>query len=184
LNLCWWGIDFDECTIDITAKENTDETWEWHIKDHEERTVPISENTTKHLIALQEKYPPGYPYVLIPKARYDFIQTERRAKGDWTYSDSRLDIYNNFYRQFGSIFRRAGIKKKGKFHDCRSTALSNWFAQGLSEYEVMRLAGHSSFETTHLFYLAIKNDYLDKARQANVGLGLKLAATENDLYNV
>jgi integrase len=85
-----------------------------------------------------------------------------------------LDVYNNFYRQFGSIFRRAQIKKKGKFHDCRSTALSNWFAQGLSEYEIMKLAGHSSFETTHKFYLAIKNDYIDKARQANVELGLRL----------
>ena len=79
------------------------------------------------------------------------------------------------------IFKRAQIKKKGKFHDCRSTALSNWLAQGLSEYEVMKLAGHSSFETTHRFYLAIKNDYLDKARQANVGLGLKLVDIENEL---
>ena len=85
---------------------------------------------------------------------------------------------NNFYKQFGSIFIKAGIKKKGKFHDLRSTALSNWFAQGLSKYEVMKLAGHSSFETTHRFYLAIKNDYLDKARKANVGLGLKLAELE------
>ncbi len=42
----------------------------------------------------------------------------------------------------------------------------------------MRLAGHSSFETTHRFYLAIKNDYLDKARQANVGLALKLVGGE------
>lgn len=82
------------------------------------------------------------------------------------------------YRKFGHIFRRAGIKKKGKFRDCHSTALSNWFAQGLSEYEIMKLAGHSSFETTHKFYLAIKNDYLDKARQANVGLGLKLGVGE------
>ena len=72
---------------------------------------------------------------------------------------------------------RAKIKK-GKFHDCRSTALSNWLAQGLSEYEVMRLAGHSDFSTTHKFYLAIKNDYLDKARQANVGLGMKLVEWE------
>ena len=37
----------------------------------------------------------------------------------------------------------------------------------------MKLAGHSSFETTHTFFLAIKNDYPDEARQANVGLGLK-----------
>ena len=89
-----------------------------------------------------------------------------------------MDVYNNFYRQFDRIFVRAGIKKKGKFHDCRSTALSNWFAQGLSEYEIMKLAGHSSFETTQKFYLAIKNDYLDKARQANVGLGLNVGVGE------
>ena len=181
LNMVWSDIDFDEYVIDITGKDDIDETWEWLIKDHEERTVPISENTARLLIGLQEKCPPGYPYVFIPQSRYDYIQTERRAKGDWTYSDSRLDIYNNFYRQFGSIFIRAGIKKKGKFHDTRSTALSNWFAQGISEYEVMKLAGHSSFETTHRFYLAVKNDYLDKARQANVGLELKLVDTENGL---
>lgn len=38
----------------------------------------------------------------------------------------------------------------------------------------MKLAGHSSFETTHKFYLSIKKDYLDKARHASLGLGLKL----------
>ena len=31
----------------------------------------------------------------------------------------------------------------------------------------MTLAGHSSFETTHKFYLSIKNDYLAKAKRAN-----------------
>lgn len=109
--------------------------------------------------------------MFIPQARYEFIQSELRAKGNWSYSDSRLSVYNNFYRQFDKIFARAGIRKKGKFHDCRSMALSNWFAQGLTEYEVMKLAGHSSFETTHRFHISIKKDYLDKARQANVGLG-------------
>jgi len=89
-----------------------------------------------------------------------------------------LKIVNNFYKQFDRIFLQAGVRKKGKFHDLRSTAISNWFAQGLSEYEVMKLAGHSSFETTHKFYLAIKNDYIDKARQANVELGLKLGVGE------
>lgn len=181
LNMAWNDIDFDECVIDITGKDNTDEGWEWRIKDHEERTVPISEDTTRHLIALQEEAPPNYPYVFVPQARYDFIQTELRATGILTYSDSRKKVVNNFYRHWDRIFLRAGIRKEGTIHDCRSTALSNCFAQGLSEYEVMRLAGHSTFETTHKFYLAIKNDYLDKARQANVGLGLKLVDTENEL---
>lgn len=103
----------------------------------------------------------------MPPARYKFIQKELRAKGKWSFSSSRLKIYNNFYRQFNSIFKRAKIKKKGKFHDLRSTALSNWFAQGISEFEVMKLAGHSNFETTHKFYLSIKKDYINKARKAS-----------------
>ena len=178
LNMVWSDIDFDEYVIDITSKDDTDETWEWLIKDNEERTVPISEITIQLLIDLQSKCPTGYPYIFVPQARYDYIQMELRPKRKWSYSDSRLKIVNNFYKQFDRIFLQAGVRKKGKFHDLRSTAISNWFAQGLSEYEVMKLAGHSSFETTHKFYLAIKNDYIDKARQANVELGLKLGVGE------
>lgn len=171
LNLCWGDIDFDNNTIDITAKENTDETWEWLIKDTDERDVPLSPTTTQLLIDLQSKRPVGYPYVFVPPQRYDYIQ-ERRKKGKWCYSDSRLEVVNNFYRQFETIKKRAGIKKKGTFHDLRRTALSTWFHQGCSEYDVMTLAGHSSFQTTHEFYLAIKKDYLDRARQAsNMELG-------------
>jgi integrase len=167
LNLCWSDIDFDNSEINITPKQDTDETWEWCIKDKDERTVPLGNYTVRLLTELQSKSPPNYPYVFVPTARYNYIQTERRAIGNWTYSDSRLEVVNNFYRDFGRILVRAGIRKKGKFHDLRNTALSNWFAQGLTEFEVMTLAGHSSFETTHKFYLAIKNDYLAKAKRAN-----------------
>jgi hypothetical protein len=39
----------------------------------------------------------------------------------------------------------------------------------------MRLAGHSSFETTHKFYLAVADDLVDRARvAADAGLGQKL----------
>jgi len=54
----------------------------------------------------------------------------------------------------------------GTFHDLRKTAISNWFAEGLKEYEVMTLAGHADFKTTHKFYLAIADDLKDRARQA------------------
>jgi integrase len=55
---------------------------------------------------------------------------------------------------------------KGTFHDIRKTAITNWFRQGLSEYNVMTLAGHSDFETTHRFYLAVADDLVARARQA------------------
>ena len=35
----------------------------------------------------------------------------------------------------------------------------------MSEYDVMILAGHSNFSTTHSFYLAVNQDLIDRARQ-------------------
>ena len=45
--------------------------------------------------------------------------------------------------------------------------------QPVSEHEVMRLAGHADFATTHRFYLAIADDLLDRA--CEVTSGRKLA---------
>lgn len=173
LNMVWSDIDFDECRIDISHKQESVETWEWLIKDHEERPVPISRQTSQLLIDLQTKCPTGYPYVFVPNERYNHIQNKLRAKGKWSFSSSRLKVFNNFYKHFGAILKRAGVKK-GKFHDLRATALSNWFAEGMSEYKVMRLAGHSNFETTRQFYLSIKDDYLNKARDVGTNFEARL----------
>lgn len=50
-----------------------------------------------------------------------------------------------------------------------------WFANGMSEHDVMVLAGHSSFATTHKLYLAIADDLIHRARAATAqGLRQKL----------
>ena len=50
-----------------------------------------------------------------------------------------------------------------------------WFANGMSENDVMTLAGHSSFTTTHKFYLAVADDLIHRARAATAqGLCQKL----------
>ena len=41
-----------------------------------------------------------------------------------------------------------------------------WFANGMSEYDVMTLAGHSSFATTHEFNLTVTDDLIGRARVA------------------
>ncbi len=51
-------------------------------------------------------------------------------------------------------------------HDIRRTAITNWFYHGLSICDVMKLAGHSKFETTYNFYLQVKDGLLDRARKA------------------
>ncbi|MFC1781063.1 tyrosine-type recombinase/integrase [Planctomycetota bacterium] len=57
--------------------------------------------------------------------------------------------------------------RHGEFHDLRCTCLTRWFENGLSEFDVMKLAGHSDFSTTHRFYLAVRRDLLDRARKAS-----------------
>ncbi len=79
---------------------------------------------------------------------------------------NRLCPISNFRRQFRLILKHAGIET-GQFHDLRCTCLTNWFANGLSEFDVMTMAGHSSFETTRRFYMAVQRDLIDRARRAS-----------------
>jgi integrase len=105
----------------------------------------------KMLAEHQASQPEGCPYVFIPVSRYGHIQ-ERRKVGTWTVEDGRAPL-DNFCDHFDRIRALASIGE-GTFHDLRRTCLSNWLAQGLGEFEVMRLAGHAQFETTRQFYLA------------------------------
>jgi len=161
----WADIDFEAQTIEVASKAATAETWEWSIKDHDRRVVPLTDRLTALLVEHQERQPEGYPYVFVPPIRYDTIQQLRKVSR-WSLRDSRLKVVNNFTREFNRILRCAGVRR-GQFHDLRRTALSNWLAQGMSPYDVMLLAGHASFETTHRFYLAIQEDLTDRARQAS-----------------
>ncbi|MBN1505645.1 MAG: tyrosine-type recombinase/integrase [Sedimentisphaerales bacterium] len=166
LNCIWKDVDFEEQTITVSPKEETAETWLWRIKDTDRRTLPLTAELTQMLADHQSRLPEGCPYVFVPHSRYSFIQKELRAKGLWTYSDSRLKVVNNFGRDFGLLLKQAAVKT-GEFHDLRRTAVCNWFAQGLSEYEIMKLAGHADFKTTHRFYLRVRDDLMDRARQAS-----------------
>lgn len=165
LNCTWSDIDFEFKQITVTAKDDTDLTWRWLIKDSEEREVPLTDELLQALADHQAAQPAGQPYVFVPPGRYRNIQ-RLRDMGKWTLSDARLKVTSNFYPQFHRILKAAAIRK-GKFHDFRRTAITNWFEEGLREFDVMKLAGHSSFETTHQFYLAIRGDLVDRARAAS-----------------
>jgi integrase len=127
--------------------------------------LPLKEDVSQLLIDLQNRRPERYPYVLVPPKRYDHIQQVLRPTGKWTLSSARNSVVNNFTRQFNKILTTARIEKR-TFHDIRRTAITNWFRQGLSEYDVMTLAGHANFATTHEFYLAVADDLIARARKA------------------
>ncbi len=164
LNTTWADIDFEKQLLKVSPKENTQYTWEWQIKDTDRRTVPLTEEVLKLLAEHQAEQPAGYPYVFIPPYRYDHIQ-RRRQQDRWTERNGKCPV-NNLQRQFQLIQERASIDE-GEFHDFRRTCLSNWLAHGLSEFDVMNMAGHASFQTTHRFYLAVREDLLQRARRAS-----------------
>ncbi len=165
LNCTWSDIDFETRQLTITAKADTALTWLWLIKDSEERDVPLTDEVLKALTIHQVAQPDGIPYVFVPPLRYAYIQ-QLRQRGEWSLSDARLKISTNFYPQFHRILKKAAVTK-GIFHDLRRTAITNWFEDGLSEFDIMKLAGHSSFNTTHQFYLAVSGDLIDRARKAS-----------------
>ena len=166
LNATWADVDFAEQTLRVAPKGDTVATWEWRIKDTDRRKLPLTEDLAQILADHQARQPEGYPYVFVPTDRYDYIQEQLRAKGKWTYSDSRVKVISGFNRRFEKLLERADIEE-GEFHDFRRTAICNWFAQGLSELEVMKLAGHTDFRVTHRYYLKVRDDLLDRARAAS-----------------
>ena len=61
--------------------------------------------------------------------------------------------------------------------------MSNWFVHGLREFDVMKTAGHSNFETTRNFYLVIRDDLLDHARLVSEE-GMKGISGTNLVQNI
>jgi integrase len=152
LNTTWHDIDFARMTVDVAPKKDREDTWEWHIKDTERRTLPVTTEMVRLLVEHQMSQSEGCPYIFVPMARYECIQELRRA-GRWTVEKGRSPL-SKFCHHFNKIRSMAGIYT-GTFQDLRRTCLSNWIIQGLSLHEVKELAGHAGIETTERFYLAV-----------------------------
>ena len=133
------------------------------VKDKDIRTLPLTDEVVSLLTLHQADQPEGYPYAFEPPKRYDFIQ-RLRLDGKWTVEGGKCPV-NNFKRGYDRILARAGVE--GQFHDLRRTCLTRWLMNGLTEYDVMNLAGHADFETTRRFYLSVRRDLLERARTVN-----------------
>jgi len=164
LNATWRDIDFARMTVDISPKKDCEDTWEWHIKDTERRTLPLTAELVRLLVEHQISQPEGCPYIFVPKVRCEGIRAYRQT-GQWDVEKGRSPL-SKFCHHFNNIRNLVGIRR-GTFHDLRRTCLSNWIVQGLSLHEVKELAGHAGIETTERFYLAVRKDVLDRARAAS-----------------
>ena len=164
MNTTWRDIDFANMTVEVSPKKSLANIWEWHVKDTDRRTLPLTAELVSWLATHQVSQPEGNSYIFVPMARYELIHELRRGE-QWSVDKGRSPL-SKFCHHFNKIRKLAGIET-GTFHDLRRTCLSNWVAQGLSLHEVKELAGHASIETTERFYLAVRKDVLDRARVAS-----------------
>ena len=169
LNLSWADVDFESQELHITAKQFTARTIEWEPKDHENRVVPISDETTKLLVDIQAEAEEGNAYIFISRQRFKRIK-ERVKAGRW---NGKSEVVNNVVRDFEVICRHAGLAKC-TLHDLRRSALTNW-ARYLPIHVVQQLAGHSDIATTRKYYLSVQSSDIASAREAVQ----KILATRN-----
>jgi len=167
LNCTGLDIDLAAQTLTVSPKVDTKETWAWLIEDCDRRTLPLTEDVVQMLADHQSRLPERHPYAFVLPTHYTHIQEQLRAKGKWRYSDSCQKLIPKLNVAFAKTFGGADIAY-GTFHDLRRTAIRNRRAKGLSEFEVMKLAGHSNFSTTHRFYLRVRDDMIDRARKASI----------------
>ena len=162
LNLTRQNIDVSEGIVMVEPKEETDNTWEWHPKDYEIRELPLCDRGVQLFLELQQQLPDAQPYALLnPKTYMRMLQ--RRAEGKLTYDDRRLPD-RKYYNQFQTIVEGAQVAY-GTMHDLRRAAITSWAENpNLQPHEVMKLAGHSSLETTLKYYVQTRRSIVNRAR--------------------
>jgi len=100
LNTTWRDVDFARFTVDVSPKKDDVDTWEWHIKDTDRRTLPLTAALAKLLAEHKASQPEWNPYVFVHNPRYQGIQESRRAR-KWTVDAGRCPLAG-----FSPRFRR------------------------------------------------------------------------------
>lgn len=159
LNLTWADLDFETNQIRIARKQAGEGSPTWEPKDREGRVLPTPPEVMQLLADLQASSTEGCPYVFVPPERWEHVQRLRK-NGTWK---EKQFLINNLNRNLAVLRRRAGVAKF-TYHDLRRSCLTNW-ARFLPAHVVQKLAGHSDIKTTQVYYLAVREDDLEKARQ-------------------
>ena len=98
------------------------------------------------------------PYPFLGKRRWLHILRQRR-EGSWR--DDKA-LVNNVDRKFRALRTKAGVTHC-TLHDLRRSCITNWACE-LPAYVVQKLAGHSDIKTTQKYYLIVRQEDLERAR--------------------
>ncbi len=168
MNLTVSDVNYIDGSMGVNPKTYTRNTWEWSIKDHESRVVPMTPLAEKFLLRIQAALPEDQPYLCVEHHRYRYLM-ELLETGRLT-REHRQCPEQNFRRKFMRICQRAGVAFR-KFHTLRGTCFSIMAENGLQPHELQRIAGHSSVQTTYQHYVRPRAALLEKARQTTYQCG-------------
>jgi integrase len=126
--------------------------------------LPLAAVMAKMINDLTLGLPDKQIYPMLSAKRYAMIM-ERKRQGRLT---DRLRKCPDEYwsKQFRVILDKVGITA-AKFHNLRSTCLTEWLEGGLEPHEVKELAGHADIKTTINYYTAVRDEVVDRARTAS-----------------
>ncbi|MBN1377872.1 MAG: site-specific integrase [Gammaproteobacteria bacterium] len=144
LNLTVRDIDFDRAFIYIRGKKDSDTTWPWQIKNHNQAIVPLIKAVEQPLIELIEDLG-KQPYVVVVPEYYQRLM-DRKAAGTLNFR-LRNCPWGNFTRDFYCLLDRASVPRK-RFHALRATFATKLDEKKFSLREIQKLMRHSSSQVT------------------------------------
>ncbi len=171
LNLTW--RDVRDRSVTVTRKragtfEVAGETFPilpFETKTHDERTVPIPDETVLLLDRMKAKSG-GSEYVFLDLDRLAVIRDRMAVK---PLSPSYV-VVSNLIPRFKRIQMAAGIKEPlATIHDLRAT-YGTHTARAVPMHVLKELMGHSSISTTADYYLTVRDADADDVRSALDGL--------------
>jgi integrase len=146
LNLHVSDVDFEKNEIHIRPKAESETTWPWSIKNHNEALVGIDEQVAQMLIQLADMLEgSSQPYIIL-KPKYWRLNLEKQKAGTLRHADRNMP-WGNFTRDFKSLLRRARVKEK-RFHDLRGTFCTERYRAGFELIDLQYLMRHASIQTT------------------------------------
>ena len=158
INLTWADVDFANNRIYVRGKKGNENIIQWSPKDYEARTLPVPDQIMTLFVNLQVISVEGCQYVFVQDWRWRHIQ-QKRLVGKWKEGQA---LVNNLGRDFSKL-RKAAHVAECVLHDLRRSCITNW-AHILPIHVVQKLAGHSNITTTQRYYLAVRQEDMERAR--------------------
>ncbi len=181
LNLTQADVNLAKGVLRIADRPGTTDVPPFHLKDHEERSVPLPRHTVKLLRGWLQKRDTRSPLLLLTPERFARVRQRwidcQRDEKPW------LNDYmtNNIIRDIRRHARWAGIELDGALtlHCFRKSCGQNW-AQHLPMNVVKELMGHADISTTAEFYTVVGEEHEAKAQWVTEAMILDAAREKKD----